>query len=74
MEEKRGRKRRKGGEIEREGKEDPIASFSDFRHSDDQSSSHRELKSIYTTRAMLQEVGILPTLVYFHLKGTGFRY
>ena len=45
------------------------ASPSDLRHSDCQSSSSQELKSVYLTRAMLQEVGILPTLVYFHPKG-----
>ena len=27
------------------------------------------LNSVYATRAMLQEVEILPTLVYLHLKG-----
>ena len=61
-------------ERERERKEDSIASSSNFRHSDDQSWSRRELKSVYAERATLQEVGIFPTLVYFCPKGTGFRY
>ena len=64
MEEKRGRKRRKG-ERNREMKEDSTTSSSDFQRSNGQSLSGRELKSIYSTRAKLQEVGILPTLVYF---------
>ena len=53
-------------------KEDPVASSSDFWRSDGRSMSGRELKYVYSTRATLQVVGILPTLVYFHLKGTGF--
>ena len=73
MGEKRWRKRRKG-ERKRERKEDPTASSSDFRRSDCQSLSSQELKSIYSTRAMLQKVGILFNLVYFHPKGTSFRY
>ena len=75
MEEKRWRNIRKGErERERERKEDPTASSSDFWHSNGWSSLGRELKSVYSTRATLQEVEILLTLVYFHPKGTGFRY
>ena len=76
IEEKRGRKRRKrrNREIKRERKNDPVASSFYFRRSEGRSSSGRELNSIYSTRATLQEVGILYTLVYFHPKGTGFRY
>ena len=40
-----------------------------YRHSDDQSSSGRELKSVYLMRATLQEVENFPTLSYFHPKG-----
>ena len=47
-------KEKKGREIERKRN-----SRSDRRNSSDQ------VKSIYSTRATLQEVGILPTLVYF---------
>ena len=72
VEEKKWRERRKG-ERKRERKEDPTASSSNFRCSDGRSSSGRELKFIYSTRATLQEVGIQLTLVYFHPKGTSFR-
>ena len=34
--------------------------------SDGRNSSDQEIKSVYSTRAMLQEVGILPTLVSFY--------
>ena len=64
VEENRWRKRRMG-ERNRERKEDPTASSSNFWHFDGRSSSGRELKSVYLTRATLQEVGILHTLVYF---------
>ena len=40
----------------------------------DRNSSDQEVKSIYVTRATLQEVGILPTLVYFHHKGLFLKY
>ena len=33
-----------------------------------------EVKSVYSTRATLQEVGILLTLVYFHPKGLFVKY
>ena len=45
MEEKKGRKKRKG-ERKRERKEDPTASSFDFRCFEGQSSLSRELKSI----------------------------
>ena len=35
------------------------------RHFDGWNSSDQDVKSVYSTRATLQEVGILPTLVYF---------
>ena len=35
---------------------------------DGRSPPAQELKSIYSMRAMLQDVGILPTWVYFHPK------
>ena len=66
-------KKKKGREKEGEERSPTSSSFY-FRHSDGQSSSGRELKSVYSTRTTLQEVRILPTLVYFHPKGTGFRY
>ena len=34
-------------------------------HFDGRNSSDQEVKSVYSTRATLQDVGILPTLVYF---------
>ena len=37
-------------------------------------SSDQEVKSVYSTRVTLQEVGILPTLVYFHPKGLFVKY
>ena len=73
VEAKRWRQRRKG-ERKRERKKDPTTSSFDFRHFDGRGSSGQKLKSVYSTRAILQEVGILPTLVYFHPKGTGFQY
>ena len=57
MEEKRGRKRRKG-KRKRDRKEDPTTSSSDFQCSDSRSLSDQELKSVYSTRDTLQEVGI----------------
>ena len=52
-----------------------MVSSSDLRRFDSQNSLDQGVKSIYTTRATLQEVGILPTLVYFlpqGLCGVGF--
>ena len=76
VEEKRGRKRRKV-ERKKERKEDPAASSSDFQRYDGRSLSGRELKSVYSTRATLQEVGIfLLWLIAFlfgpMFKGTGW--
>ena len=69
-EKKRKRERKRGkGERNRERKEDSKASSSDFRCFDGRSSSCQELKSVYAMRATLQEVGSLPTLVYFHPQG-----
>ena len=68
-ERKRGiekRKRKKDGKGEKI--REPIASSSDLRCSDGRSSLGRELKFVYSMKATLQEVGILPTLVYFHPK------
>ena len=39
------------------------------RHSDGWNSSDQEVKSVYSTRTTLQEVEILPTLVYFASQG-----
>ena len=71
VEEKKWRKRRKE-ERKRERKKDPTTSSYDFWLSDGRSSSGQELKSVYSMRATLQEVEILPTLVYFHLRGLVF--
>ena len=71
-EEKRERKRR-NGERKRE-KRKSACSFSDRRRSNGQNSSNEEVKFVYSTRSMLQEVGILPTVVYFHLKGLFVKY
>ena len=72
MERNNGKKiekeRKEEGEKEKgnERTEDSTASPSDFKRFDGRSSSGQGLKSVYSTRAMLQEVGILPPLVYFH--------
>ena len=67
-ERKESEKEKKGREKEREEGR-TVRSSSDLRRSDDWSAMGQELKFIYATRATLQEVGILPTLVYFHPKG-----
>ena len=68
--EKKEIKQRRGeGEKKRERNEDWETYSSDFRCFDCRSLSDQELKSVYATRATLQEVVILPTLVYFHPKG-----
>ena len=72
VEEKRGRKRRKG-ERKRERKENLIASSSDFWRFDDQSSSDQELKSVYSTRTALQEVGIFLLWLIAFLFGPVFK-
>ena len=61
------KREREGEERERErgkGRKTGCSS-SDLRCSDGRSLLGRELKSVYSTRAALQEVGILPTWVYF---------
>ena len=68
-EEKRRERRRRKGERKRERKEKTDCSSSDLRRSDGQNSLDQEVKSVYSTRAMLQEVGIPLPLVYFHPKG-----
>ena len=40
----------------------------------DHNSSNQEIKYVYSMRATLQEVGILPTLVFFHPKGLFVKY
>ena len=58
------KEREKGREKEGVGELLPLI----YRSSDSQSLSGRELKSVYSTRPMLQEVRILPTWVSFHSK------
>ena len=45
-----------------------------LRRSDDRNSSDEEVKFVYVMRATFQEVGILPTLVYFYPKGLFLKY
>ena len=71
-EEKRGGKRRKG-DWKRERKEDPESSSSEFCHFDGWSSSGRELKSVYSTMAMLQDVGIFLLWLIAFLFGQVFK-
>ena len=56
---RRKKKKREGEERERERER------KENRHSDGRNLSDQEVKSVYSTKAMLQEVGILPALVYF---------
>ena len=56
-------RRRRKGERKRERKEDLQVCPLIYRNSDGRSSLGRELKFVYSTRAMVQEVGILPPLV-----------
>ena len=65
MKEKEVRRRRKGWRKEGE---------KGSRRSDGRNLSDQEVKSVYLTRATLQEVGILPTLIYFHPKGLFVKY
>ena len=58
---RRGATKRKG----REKKKEREIRGKGNRYSDGQKSSDQEVKSIYSMSATLQEVGILPTLVYF---------
>ena len=63
---KRERERKKKEKEKEESRRD---SSPNFRRSDGRNSLDQEVKSIYLMRATLQEVGILPTWVYFHHKG-----
>ena len=60
----KGKKEKKEREREREQRERERGSKGSRRYNS-RNSSDQELKDIYSMRAMLQEVGILPTLVYF---------
>ena len=62
---KRDRERKKK---EKEKEESWQASSLDLRLSDGWNSSDQEVKFVYSTRAMLQEVLTLPTLANFHPK------
>ena len=61
---KEGRKKRRKKEKEREERERERGG-KENRRSDGRNSSDQKVKSVYSTRAILQEGGILPTLVYF---------
>ena len=61
------KERKRGKEEEREGEErERERKRKGKRCSDGRNSSDQEVNSIYSMRAALQEVGILPTLVYFY--------
>ena len=62
----KGEKVKKEREIEGEEREKERGRKGSQR-SDDRNSSDQEIKSIYSMRATLHEVRILPTLVYFPL-------
>ena len=64
----REERRRRKGERKRERKEDQQLHPLTYQHSDDRSSLDRELKSIYSTKAMLQKVEIFSPLIIFTLK------
>ena len=68
-EKKERKRRRRKGERMRRGRKIRRLLPLIYRHFDSQNSSGRELKSVYSMRATFQEVGTLPTLAYFHLKG-----
>ena len=64
----KGKKEKK--EKEREGEErERERGRKGSRCSNDRNLSDQELKVVYSTRATLQEVGILPTFVYSTLRG-----
>ena len=66
---KRGKKRkeREENKREREGEErERERRRKGKRCSDDRNSSNQEVKSVYSMRSALREVGILPTFVYFY--------
>ena len=62
-ERKERKKEREGEERKRERRRKGSRRFDGLNLSD------QKLNSVYSTRATFQEVGILPTLVYFHPKG-----
>ena len=64
----RRRREREGEERERE------RGRKGSRRSDGQNSLDQDVKVVYSTRATLKEVGILPPLVYFHPKGLFVKY
>ena len=68
-EKKERKRRRRNGERRRRGRKIQRLLPLVYRRFDGRSLSGKELKSVYSTRPTLQEVGILPTLVYFHPKG-----
>ena len=75
MERKRRKEREKGrtkGERKRE-KRKSTRSSSTYRHFDGRNSSNQEVKSVYSTRTTLKEVGILHISVYFYPLGYCFE-
>ena len=70
---KKGKKGKKEREREREERERERGRKGS-RCSNGQNSLEQEVKAVYSMKAMLQEVGILPTLVYFHPKGPFVKY
>ena len=67
-EERKEREREGEARERRRGKGRKIGSFFLCRRSDGRSSLGQELKSVYMTRATLQELGILPPLVISTLR------
>ena len=63
---KKGKKERKRNERERRRRKGERKKEKKKRCSDGWNSSNQEVKPVYSTSAMLQEVGILPTLVSFY--------
>ena len=68
-EKKERKRRRRKGERRRRGRKIRRLLPLIYQCFDGRSSSGRELKPVYSTRATLQEVGTLPILDYFHPKG-----
>ena len=68
MKERKRERREKEKWEERKGRRERKIRV-DLQHSNEWNSSDQEVNSVYSTKAMLQEVRILPTLVYFHHKG-----
>ena len=63
----RNKEKKEKGERGR-GRKKIIYSSSDLRRFDDRNSSDQKVKSIYSMRATLQEIEILPPLVYFTIR------